>query len=117
MKRYSIADVLIFDNGGKTADRFTVCFPWDKNPQAGTIVACVGMGETPFAPNGFCQHSNAMVGEHLGKRINYVDLNNDCAKVIRNELAAYNRAEMQKENDAAYAVYEKAARKIINKFR
>lgn len=88
-KSRHIKDVLIFDNGGATADRFTVCFPWDKSPQ-GNYVQSIGMSERPYHPQGFCQHSYATVGDHLGKRISYVDLNDDCARVIREELAAYN---------------------------
>ena len=87
---HSIKDVLIFRSRDKTvADPITVCFPWDKS---GNLVACVGMGETPFHPQGFCQHSTALIGPHLGLPVNYVDLNDDCAKVIRLELMAYNEA-------------------------
>jgi hypothetical protein len=85
----SIKDVRIYDNGGETADRFSVCFPWDI-VEGTAFVACVGMSEAPYHPQGFCQHCTALEGEHLGKRIDYVDLNDDCARVIREELAAYN---------------------------
>jgi hypothetical protein len=84
-----IADVRIYDDGGKTADRFTFAFPWAKNPATG-FVAMVGLGATPFHPQGFCQHTEGKMGRHLGKRISYVDLNDDCAKVLKQELAAYN---------------------------
>lgn len=91
---YSIKDVQIYDNSGMTADRFTVAFPWDKRRefygQKREVFAMIGMGETPFHPQGFCQHCEGTIGPHLGKRISYVDLNDDCAKVIRRELAAYN---------------------------
>jgi len=44
----------------------------------------------PFSPQGFCQHCEGVEGAHLGKWISYADLNDDCAKVVRQELAAYN---------------------------
>ncbi len=91
---HSVKDVLIFRSHDKTvADPITVCFPWDSRPSLySTLVACIGMGETPFHPQGVCQHGEAIVGPHLGAPMNYVDLNDDCAKVIRLELAAYNEA-------------------------
>ena len=86
----TLNDIRIYDNGGKTADRYTVVFLWDITNPAKRYVAMVGMGETPFHPQGFCQHTEGQDGAHLGKRINYVDLNDDCAKVVDMELAAYN---------------------------
>ncbi len=86
-KMKAIKDVLIFRSRDAVADPITVCFPWDTH---GKYVASVGMGDAPFHPQGFCQHGEALIGPHLGERINYVDLNDDCAKVIRLELAAYN---------------------------
>ena len=85
----SIKDIKIYNNFGKTADNLTVVFPWDKNPRNG-YVAMIAMSAEPFHPQGICQHSEGTDGPHLGKRISYVDLNDDCAKVILMELAAYN---------------------------
>ncbi len=90
MKHHSLKDVLIFRSRDKTvADPITVVFPFDHR---NGFAACVGMGETPFHPQGFCQHSECKIGAHLGDRISYVDLNDDCAAVVRRELAAYNDA-------------------------
>jgi hypothetical protein len=88
----SIAQVRIYDNGGKTADRYTLAFPWDRDTRPGRtrLVAMVGMSANPFHPQGFCQHSEGVMGRHLGKRISYTDLNDDCAQVVRRELVAYN---------------------------
>jgi len=83
----TIKDVEIYDLPG-TIDRLTVVFPWDCDEHG--FCAMVGMSFEPFHPQGFCQHTNGMNGPHLGKRISYVDLNDDCAKVVRMELAAYN---------------------------
>lgn len=87
MKKYTIKDVVIYDNGGETADRFTVAFPFDHR---NGFAACVGMSFSPFHPQGFCQHGECKIGAHLGKQISYVDLNDDCAMVIRLELKCYN---------------------------
>ena len=60
----------IYDNGGRTFDRYTVVynehFTWDKTDG---LFVCLGMSGNPFHPQGFAQHSSAMVGPHLRKQI------------------------------------------------
>ena len=55
---------VVYDNGGKTADRYTVFTPDD---------AVYGMGDTPNSPQGFNQyvgdHSEVEQGSHLGKKL------------------------------------------------
>lgn len=77
-----------YDDGGKHFDRYSVLFvdqpcgypvmdePWNS-------VECLAMSEHPSAPNGFCQHTTAVAGRHLGKRIRFADLPEDCQAAVR----------------------------------
>ena len=76
--------IRIYDNDGKTADRYTVVY-MDHPTRAG-LYECVGMDEKPFHPQGFGQHSEAMPGLHLGRRIKLTDLPKDCQKLVLRDL-------------------------------
>ena len=77
--------IVIYDNGGETADRFTVIFTREVN--AGYYQG-VGMSAAPFHPQGFCQHFeyNYRIDKpsykHLGKRIGFTDLPSSCQKAV-----------------------------------
>ena len=74
-----------YDNGGQTADRFTVVY-MDQPERTAGVFACVGMSKRPFHPQGFGQHSTAMPGKHLGKRVALSSLPADCQKLVRSDL-------------------------------
>lgn len=74
-----------YDNGGKTADRYTVVYLEQKDARP-NIFACVGMNSSPFHPQGFGQHSTAMLGRHLGKSIEFSLLPPDCQKLVKQDL-------------------------------
>lgn len=78
-------NIRIYDNGGKTIDRYTVVFMDEPEHQPDTF-ACLAMNERPFHPQGFGQHSTAMPGRHLGKRIAFEQLPEDCQKLVRRDL-------------------------------
>lgn len=78
-------NIRIYDNGGKTCDRYTVIFMDCPEYQPGTYAA-VGMNERPFHPQGFGQHCTAMPGRHLGRRIKFEDLPPDCQKLVLADL-------------------------------
>ena len=65
----------IWDNGGKTMDRYTVVF---RKPayHLGLLGAhdSLGLSEYPSDPQGFSQMGTAVEGDHLGKRISFYDL-------------------------------------------
>lgn len=66
--------IKIFDNQEtkhETIDRYTVVFLDQKENKQTTlpVYACLGMNGRPYHPQGFCQHSPATLGRHLGKRI------------------------------------------------
>lgn len=74
-----------YDNGGKTMDRYTVVYLEEPESRPNTF-ACVGMSSNPFSPQGFGQHSSAMLGRHLGKSIEFASLPSDCQKLVRKDL-------------------------------
>ncbi len=75
-------NIRIYDNGGKTFDRFTVIFMDEKESQG--LYGARGMSEDPF--HGFGQYCSAMPGRHLGKRIRFEDLPKPCQQVVMNDL-------------------------------
>lgn len=78
-------NIRIYDNGGKTFDRYTVVYMDYPERQHNTFAA-VGMNSEPFHPQGFGQHCTAMPGRHLGKRISFEELPKDCQKLVLQDL-------------------------------
>ena len=76
--------VRIYDNGGKTADRYTVVFM--AQPQSRGLYSCISMSEQPFHPQGVGQHCSAMPGSHLGKRVALSQLPADCQAMVIRDL-------------------------------
>ena len=79
------ARLRIYDAGSKSVDRYTVVF-MDLPERAPGTFQCLGMSDKPFHPQGFGQHSAAMPGRHLGKRINLADLPPDCQRAVERDL-------------------------------
>ena len=78
----------IYDNGGETADRYTVYYSGRESiNHSNGFRACVGMNESPFHPQGFGQHSEGQPGKHNGKRITFQSLPADCQKLVKQDLA------------------------------
>ena len=73
--------VRIYDNGGKTADRFTAVFMAIPEAASATFYA-VGMDNRPFHPQGVCITGTAMPGRHLGRRIAFDALPADCQRLV-----------------------------------
>lgn len=89
--------IRIYDNGGKTFDRFTVVFTGRYGHKTEGETWVVGMSTKPFHPQGFGQHGGYLnridvnkwgfapaIGRsnYLGKRILFGDLPPDCQKLI-----------------------------------
>jgi hypothetical protein len=92
LKRYGTA-LRIFDNGGKTADRFTILPPrWAgrdyhySNAVSSPRWVALCANAEPFHPQGFGQHSGADAGPHLGRRIGWADLPPDVQRFARQSL-------------------------------
>lgn len=67
-------------------DRYTVVYLDHKERGRGTYSARA-MSARPFHPQGFGQMTTAMLGRHLGKRIKFEDLPEDCQKVVKQDLS------------------------------
>ena len=78
-------NIRIYDNNGKTYDRYTVVYM--NEPENGfKTYAARAMNAYPFHPQGFGQYCTAMPGRHLGKRIKFEELPKDCQKLVLQDL-------------------------------
>ena len=66
----------IFDNGGKTFDRYCVIFDEGQ---------ALFMSFNATSPNGVCMHGEAEAGPHLGEEIAFANLPEDCQKMVELE--------------------------------
>lgn len=76
----------IYDNGGKTFDRYTIIPPRWAGPlyrERNGLWTCIGASSRPFHPQGLGQHVTATPGPHLGKRITWDQLPPDVQKFAR----------------------------------
>ncbi len=64
----------IYDNGGKTADRYSIVLKDWRSLDGVRVFQCLGLSEEPTAWFGFSQWGEAIVGRHLGKIIQWKDL-------------------------------------------
>lgn len=86
-------NVRIYDNGGKSFDRYTAVFldrlekiqyvSWGKSQ---ALYDALGFNAYPFAPQGFGQHCTAAPGKHLGKRIDFNDLPEDAQRFVSQNI-------------------------------
>jgi len=80
--------VRCYDNGGKTADRYTVVFTGRYTHKTGGDFIFLSMSTHPTHPQGVGQHGSDRnqidrpAYSHLGKRIKFDDLPEDCRKVV-----------------------------------
>lgn len=86
-------------------DRFTVVFTRLK----GGYQQYLGMSERPFGPLGVCQHGEAPGWQpidrpsygHLGKKITFDDLNEDCQRAVMQDYEAFWGVWVPQEGQAA----------------
>lgn len=80
--------VRIYDNGGKTLDRYTVVYLYDIERGVGrnTLYGARGMCSNPMHPQGIGCYTTAMVGRHLGRRIKLGDLPPNAKNVVIYDL-------------------------------
>ena len=84
-KAIDALNIRIYDNGGKTFDRYTVIFMDSPENKPG-LYTCLGMSSNPFHPQGYGQHGIAHPGRHLGLRIRFEQLPTDCKRCLRRDL-------------------------------
>jgi len=80
-----LKNVRIYDNGGKTLDRYTAVYMNEPDHAPGTFNAR-GMSKHPFSPQGFGCSCTAVPGRHLGRRIKFEDCPPDVQKCILQDL-------------------------------
>ena len=77
----------VYDNGGKTMDRYTVYYDVEENvPGQPKRWMCLGMNAAPFHPQGIGMHGSGVLGRHNGKRVRLEDLPVDCQQAVKNDL-------------------------------
>ena len=95
------APIRCYDTGG-VADRYTVVYmrEWRHQSSYGygaeSCTRCygpklyqyIGMSGAPFHPQGIGQHGEARIGRHLGKRIPFTTLPQDCKRAVLQDLSA-----------------------------
>jgi len=82
--------IRVYDNGGKTCDRYTVVYTgrYQGYAPGSKYFLVAGMSGAPFHPQGFFQHSECSgipdrpKYAHLGKKIKFQDLPADCQKAV-----------------------------------
>lgn len=77
--------VRCFDNGGRTADRYTVVYM--DLPEGPGLFGSRGMSADPFHPQGVGIYCAALPGRHLGKRVPFSSLPAKCQKLATQDLA------------------------------
>ena len=75
----------IYDNGGKTLDRYTAVF-MDRPERRAGLFEALGFNCAPFHPQGIGLHCQAMPGRHLGRRIELDDLPADARQFVMQNL-------------------------------
>jgi hypothetical protein len=77
-----------YDNGGRSYDRYTVAYTGRYRHKTGGEFWYVAMSANPYHPQGFGQHGSSTsqidwpTYGHLGKRIAFAELPDDCRKVV-----------------------------------
>ena len=74
-----------FDNGGKSADRYTIVPPrWaGAEYREGSYWLCISANREPFHPQGIGMSGSCTPGPHLGKRVTWQDLPADVQRFAR----------------------------------
>jgi len=85
--------IRVFDNGGKTFDRYTVVYTHSQSFGLKGYTVGVGMSENPFHPQGFGQHfeykSQDYNGKSGGKKITFQELPADCQKLVLSDYQEF----------------------------
>ncbi|WP_413460659.1 hypothetical protein [Herbaspirillum huttiense] len=77
--------VRLYDNGGKTLDRYTSLYLFD--PVRPGAYGSRSMNSQPY--QGIGCYGEAMPGRHLGRRVQLNDMPGDCQRLIRSDVSAY----------------------------
>lgn len=64
----------VWDNGGKTVDRYTVAVEPDPDAARSPYLSTLALSSDPTSPQGFSQWTEGLPGPHLGREITWEDL-------------------------------------------
>lgn len=77
----------VYDNGGKTMDRYSVYTDDVDHIQYGKkLYMVLGMSNNPNSPQGFSQWSSGTLGAHNGKKIAFSSLPKHIQQHVRSRL-------------------------------
>ena len=81
--------IRLYDNGGSSIDNYTAVFTGHYTHKTNRAFWYLAFNPMPFNPLGFCQHGETTYKpcdkpsySHLGKKIKWEDLNEDCQKAV-----------------------------------
>lgn len=83
-----LPNVRLYDNGGKTYDRYTAVYmdePEENMRGTAKLYAGRGMSENPFHPLGYGLACAVKPGQHLGKRIAFTALPEACQRLVKQD--------------------------------
>lgn len=78
-----------YDNGGETADRYTVIFmdQLSRMTEEGALLMALAMDNKPTHPQGIGMHVECSYpNDNLGKEIRFEDLPEACQELVLNDL-------------------------------
>jgi len=85
--------VRCYDNGGRTADRYTVVYHGNQVRRLFGAFAYVGMSEDPYHPGEFGQRGESADNfidyprySHLGRRVPFASLPEPCRRLVIRDL-------------------------------
>lgn len=81
--------IRIYDNGGKSLDRYTAIVPKQdtKYLESNGVWNCIAFSSAPF--HSFGMWVSASAGSHLGKRIHINNLPEDAIKFVKSSYKEY----------------------------
>jgi hypothetical protein len=77
--------IAIYDNGGKSIDRYTIVLNDSNNFES--LYNSLGLSNDPDSPLGFSQFNTCENGPHLGKKIAFSDLPKNVQDHAKNRLS------------------------------
>jgi hypothetical protein len=83
----SMKIIKVYDNGGKTFDRYTVIVNERRLDNGKLLYQCLGLSGDPTHPQGFSQWGECLMGKHLGKEIWFNDLPDNIRSHVFERLA------------------------------
>ena len=78
----------VYDNGGISADRYTIVFKSLNHGRRYSYHDAVGAGSSPTV---FYQHGEVLMGRHLGKKIDWLFLPKSIRNLINKERIYYTK--------------------------